>query len=87
MPLYIYTCSQCSVEVEELRPPSKADDPVACPVCGGMCVRGVALFAVSSGRKEKDPTRRKPAHPPGCPCCAAPRSNACCTSTACSSAA
>jgi putative FmdB family regulatory protein len=69
MPLYVYSCQACGVTVEELRPASRADDPLACPVCGRPCVRGVTSFCVSSGRKEKDVTRRKPAHPPGCPCC------------------
>jgi putative FmdB family regulatory protein len=69
MPLYIYSCPSCGITVEELRPASRADDPLACPVCGTPCVRGVTSFCVSSGRKEKGVTRRKPAHPPGCPCC------------------
>lgn len=69
MPLYVYVCPTCGIEVEELRPAARADDPVECPICGGRCERGVSLFAVSSGRKEKDTTRRKPKHRPGCPCC------------------
>jgi putative FmdB family regulatory protein len=69
MPLYIYSCPSFGITVEELRPASRADDPLACSVCGTPCVRGVTNFFVSAGRKEKDPTRRKPAHPPGCPCC------------------
>ncbi|MDW8054210.1 MAG: FmdB family zinc ribbon protein [Anaerolineae bacterium] len=69
MPLYVYVCPACGVEVEELRPAARADDPVDCPVCNARCERGVSLFAVSSGQKEKDTTRRKPKHRPGCPCC------------------
>jgi putative FmdB family regulatory protein len=34
MPLYIYSCPSCGITVEELRPASRADDPLACPVCG-----------------------------------------------------
>ncbi|BCX03084.1 MAG: hypothetical protein KatS3mg053_1022 [Candidatus Roseilinea sp.] len=74
MPIYVYACLTCGLELEELRPADKADDPVRCPVCGGDCARGVTMFFVSLGRKEKDLTRRKPAHSPGCPCCVAPRS-------------
>ena len=70
MPIYVYACPSCGLEVEELRPAVKADDPLRCPVCGSLCMRGVTNFFVSLGRKEKDPTVRKPAHPPGCPCCA-----------------
>lgn len=70
MPIYVYACPNCGLEIEELRPAGKADDPLRCPVCGGLCARGVTNFFVSLGRKEKDPTVRKPAHPPGCPCCA-----------------
>ncbi len=69
MPLYIYPCPSCGITVEELRPASRADDPLTCPMCGTPCAHGVANFFVSSGRKEKEPTRRKPAHPPGCRCC------------------
>ncbi|MCL6509709.1 MAG: zinc ribbon domain-containing protein [Anaerolineae bacterium] len=73
MPLYVYACPSCGVTVEELRPASRANDPVLCPICHTSCARGIANFFVSSGRKEKDMTRRKPAHPPGCPCCTARR--------------
>lgn len=73
MPIYVYSCPSCGLEIEELRSVSKADDPVRCPICGSLCARGVTNFFVSLGRKEKDPTPRKPAHPPGCPCCAARR--------------
>lgn len=70
MPIYVYACPNCGLEIAELRPAAKADDPLRCPVCSGLCTRSVTNFFVSLGRKEKDPTVRKPAHPPGCPCCA-----------------
>lgn len=48
MPLYVYTCPECEIELEELRPAWRADDPLECPVCHGLCVREFRSFNVRS---------------------------------------
>ncbi len=77
MPLYIYTCPACRVEVEELRSISKINDPVPCPVCQGPCTRDIALFslggdtrdAISDRGEVGYAPRSKRQHRAGCPCC------------------
>jgi putative FmdB family regulatory protein len=73
MPLYVYTCESCEIELEELRPQSRADDPVECPVCHDLCVRGVTAFSVRrSGADDAPLYGRAPAgwsHRAGCACC------------------
>jgi putative FmdB family regulatory protein len=70
MPTYVYKCPDC--EVEERRKMSQADDPLDCPLCGELLVRGITTFMFNSGRSAP-PT--KPTAPPasqhgsGCPCC------------------
>lgn len=44
MPLYVYGCPECEIVLEELRPVWRADDPVECPVCHGLCLREVSRF-------------------------------------------
>lgn len=71
MPLYVYTCPTCEIEVEAMRPIAQADDPVACPVCAEPCRRGLTLFAIGAGRRDLPTTAAPPpqAHIAGCPCC------------------
>lgn len=49
MPIYEYNCADCERTFEKMRPMSRADDPVACPDCGGTETRrGLSLFAAFS---------------------------------------
>lgn len=51
MPLYVYTCRACELELEELHPLGQAPQrSIRCPLCGGYFERDVALFHVN-GRK------------------------------------
>jgi putative FmdB family regulatory protein len=74
MPLYAYTCPECEIEIEELRPAARADDPVECPVCHGLCTRDISSFSFRS-RSAPTPVYASPQqvaralHGPGCPCC------------------
>lgn len=42
MPLYVYGYPECVIELEELDPAWRADDPVECPVCHGLCTTSLA---------------------------------------------
>ena len=45
MPLYIYTCNVCDIDIEELRSIETADwPPVECPVCHELCSRTPSTF-------------------------------------------
>lgn len=76
MPLYVYACPTCEIEVEELRPFSRADDPVECPICHDDCFRAVTTFAIggkaraSAGTESGQPLTNAARHMAGCPCCA-----------------
>lgn len=39
MPIYEYRCLDCDRAFDELRPISKADDPIACAYCEGLNTR------------------------------------------------
>lgn len=74
MPIYVYVCAECEVEVEEMRPISQADDPVACPMCAEPCVRALTTFAFNTGSRREMPavkteTVKTISHATGCPCC------------------
>lgn len=49
MPLYVYSCPECDLEIEERRPIKRADDTLLCPVCGTECAR-VIVVAVAFNR-------------------------------------
>lgn len=72
MPLYVYECPECEIELEELRPVWRADDPVECPVCHGLCLRVTSTCYV---RRAPEPIYATPAHVArvrhglDCPCC------------------
>lgn len=73
MPLYVYGCPECEIELEELRPAWRADEPVECPICHGFCTRELSTFNTRS-RQPSAPIYGSPqqvarAHGPGCPCC------------------
>jgi len=73
MPIYVYYCAECDLEIEEMRPIALADEPMWCPACGSECRRVPALFAGLSGGQNESPAAAtpagKPIHRPGCPCC------------------
>jgi len=41
-PIFVYACSKCKKEFEELRRIAEADDPAFCPDCGRQCKQTVA---------------------------------------------
>jgi putative FmdB family regulatory protein len=46
MPIYEYSCPECTHEFSARRSMSDADAPIACPQCGGEGPRrGLSLFA------------------------------------------
>ena len=58
MPLYVSGYPECVIELEELDPAWRADDPVACPICHGL------LYTTSSARSVRACTaRRRPSTP------------------------
>lgn len=76
MPLYVYSCAECAIELEELRPIDQADwPPVECPICHGLCQREISLFSVQRTQVTAQPrtlvssARRSAYHGPDCPCC------------------
>jgi putative FmdB family regulatory protein len=71
MPVYVYNCPDCELEIEEKRPMGEADAPLECPLCGEFCER---VFAVSfgvwkSGAVEPVATPAPRFHTFGCSCC------------------
>ncbi|MEA3460011.1 MAG: zinc ribbon domain-containing protein [Chloroflexota bacterium] len=49
MPIYEYYCADCKTKFEVLRRMSEADDPIACPHCGGISTsRTISVFAAVS---------------------------------------
>ncbi len=72
MPLYVYECPECEIELEERRPAWQADDPVEYPICHGLCVRTVSTVHV---RRSPSPVYATPeqvarvAHGVDCVCC------------------
>lgn len=52
MPVYEYTCLDCSHAFDSLRSMSQADDPIACPEClSEHTSRLLSLFAAHSQGK------------------------------------
>lgn len=82
MPVYVYSCHTCELELEETHPLGKApSESIRCPLCGGMFTRDVALFYVNgraiapagadpaegaSAERVRDPSIR---HGVNCVCC------------------
>jgi putative FmdB family regulatory protein len=78
MPTYQFRCPECGEHFEEKRSFARADDPAACPVCGGTGASKVFASAMffSPGSAAKAMLEPKPAakkvpvaHGPSCPCC------------------
>jgi len=74
MPLYVYECPECEIELEERRPAWQADDPVECPICHGLCVRAISMVHI---RRSPAPVYATPeqvarivhGHGVDCACC------------------
>ncbi len=66
MPLYVYYCEECQLEIEEIRPFSMADVPMVCPACGSQCRKTPSLFATlgSQAKSLTEQTLVKKNRPP-----------------------
>lgn len=77
MPLYVYSCRTCDLELEELYPLGQAPARgIRCPLCGGYFERDVALFhiggrsqAVKLDASATEQGETWPDHGVNCPCC------------------
>lgn len=74
MPLYIYTCAMCDIDIEELRSSEMADwPPVECPICHDLCPRTPGTFHVQRQKLPSTPTNStRPTttiHGTNCDCC------------------
>jgi putative FmdB family regulatory protein len=79
MPLYVFVCPECGIEIEERRPAERMDDPLACPLCGARCTRltnfAVTFFKQGAAEPPLERTTQRSAHPPNCPCCVPRKGN------------
>lgn len=77
MPLYVYACATCEIELELLRSAASADlFPVECPLCHGLCQREVRLShmhrsdqAATARLVQATAHARAARHAPDCACC------------------
>ena len=71
MPRYRYACARCGA-FDEVRPLEAYAEPCACPECGAMAPRELAVAGIAA-RKSPDRTAKAPSqrHRPGCGCCGA----------------
>jgi putative FmdB family regulatory protein len=85
VPLYAYSCPECEIVLEEIRPLGMADwPPVECPVCHGFCEQEITSATLTGkARPFENVGEWQPmgggsinnsgatpiAHGPGCPCC------------------
>ncbi len=60
MAIYEYRCQSCGNEFEVMKPISKADEPSACPKCGGQGHKLPSIFA--SGESYKLNVPKGPAY-------------------------
>ena len=57
MPIYEYTCTDCSLDFELLRPFSQADEKAECPRCRKPAGRKLSTFACFSKGDSGEATR------------------------------
>lgn len=72
MPLYLYACRTCELEMEELYPLGQAPERgIRCPLCGGYFKREIAPFNIgATGRPAAaGPVALDARHGVNCPCC------------------
>jgi putative FmdB family regulatory protein len=72
MPLYVYECRECEIEIEERRSAERADDLVECPICHGLCQRTIASFSIVDRSTNTQPVYGqipRSYHGVGCACC------------------
>ena len=64
MPLYVYSCPECEIEIEERRTIDEADMPVVCPICQDFCEREISMFGIGGARTAEalEPTTPRPTH-------------------------
>ncbi|NOZ06287.1 MAG: zinc ribbon domain-containing protein [Chloroflexi bacterium] len=78
MPLYEYTCHDCHVTFDILRPMSQADAPIECTHChGSNTIRAISLFAAHS-LDELGGTQSLSGGNGGCATCGSPSSCSTC---------
>ncbi|MEM7134757.1 MAG: FmdB family zinc ribbon protein [Chloroflexota bacterium] len=82
MPLYVYACQTCELELEEMHALGQAPEKsIRCPLCGGYFERVVSLFQVrkrTDGQTDQNSTTHSqtdqngtmpPTHGVDCVCC------------------
>jgi len=72
MPLYVYSCPTCEIEVEELRPMKEAAMPFVCPVCHEIGVREITSFNLWRGGEPNSNSGEhwsRSLHGSDCGCC------------------
>jgi putative FmdB family regulatory protein len=52
MPIYEYSCPECNLKFELLRPLSQAREPASCPQCRGKVNRVLSSFTCSRAASE-----------------------------------
>jgi putative FmdB family regulatory protein len=53
MPLYVYECRECEIEIEELRAMSDDDAVIECPICHSACVRMISSFVMGNREEQR----------------------------------
>ena len=75
MPIYEYTCQDCTQTFSKRRSMSDADAPIDCPTCGSdQTSRGLSLFATVGASRG---SRTRTASGGGCAGCAGGSCSSC----------
>ncbi len=56
MPIYEYTCTDCNLKFELIRPLSQATEAATCPKCEGSAERVLSTFACFSADESGIPS-------------------------------
>jgi putative FmdB family regulatory protein len=67
MPIYDYSCAECSVYFTELRPMARSAEPAECPACGASAQRMIAAPRLNTMRadvRKAHQTNERSAHQP-----------------------